>query len=302
MSALTQAVRIFCLALVSAACVSSMPVGTVHASSPWVLVDDFESGPALEGWVNIDAQNDTDPHVPNPQISETHADADTGNRYMIRKPAADGIVGNRKAIGFVPLPIPVKVDETYTFYTRVNVEYFPNNHSFGLVNVAAAEIPVYHYDAFAPLIRITDKRESDGFKNDGTLMVLTGHKTYSRIFNPVTRKPAKPMEPGEWYELWYVVNNKPREAGGQRYDLYVRGGEFETQQPVFEDADFRMQRTLPLTFFMVICNTGPGDAPYGNGGVRYDDIYMAPGRVLSSPLNQTNNDADEVRSELTQEL
>ena len=250
----------------------------------WLLVDDFENHTALEGWTNVDVQNDTDPHVPNPQISDVLEDPETGNRFMLRKPAADGIVGNRKAIGFTPLPVSVNVGETYTFYTRVNVEYFPNNHSFGLGNVPIAEIPEYHYDSFEPMIRITDKRESDGFRNDGTLMVLSGEKSYSRIIDPATGKAAEPLVPGEWYELWYVVNNATREAGGQRYDLLIRGGEFDTQQLVFEKADFRMQRALPLTFFMAISNTGPHDQPYGNGGVRYDDIYMVSGRNLSSPL------------------
>lgn len=253
--------------------------------SAWLLVDNFETGPTLDGWTFIDAQNDTDPHVPEPQVAEIRAEPGTGNRYLVRKPAADGVVGNRKAIGFIPLPVPVQVGETVTFYTRVNVEYFPNNHSFGLVNVAEADIPDYHYDAFEPMIRVTDKWESDGTKNDGTLMVLSGNnKAYSKINNPETGEPAKPLRTDEWYELWYVVNNAPRDEGGQRYDLYVRGGEFETQRFVFEDADFRMRRTLPLSSFMTICNTGPDDRPYGNGGVRYDDIYMAPARNLTSPL------------------
>jgi hypothetical protein len=81
------------------------------------------------------------------------------------------------------------------------------------------------------------------------------------------------------------VNNSRRDAGGQRYDLYIRGGEFAAQQRVFTGAVFRMQRTLPLTNFMAISNTGPYEAPYGNGGVRYDDIYLAPGLTLSSPLD-----------------
>jgi hypothetical protein len=276
---------LICALLVSAACASDIPVEAARNGSPWVLVDNFESGATLEGWVNIDAQNDTDPHVPNPQISEIRKEPGTGNRYMIRKPAADGLVGNRKAIGFLPLPTPVRVSETYTFYTRVNVEYFPNNHSFGLGNVPMAAVSEHNYDSFEPMIRITDKRESDGSVNDGTLTVLSGDKTYSKINNLATGGAARPLEPGEWYELWYVVNNAPRDAGGQRYDLYVRGGEFEKQQLVFEDANFRMRRTLPLTFFMVICNTGPHDAPYGNGGLRYDDIYMASGKTLSSPLH-----------------
>ena len=135
------------------------------------------------------------------------------------------------------------------------------------------------------MIRITDKRESDGSKNDGTLMVLVGDKAYSKIIDPATGAAARPLVPGQWYELWYVVNNAAPGAGGQRYDLYLRGGEFETQARVFEGAEFRVKRTMPLAFFMAISNTGPHRAPYGNGGVRYDDIYMAPGRRLSSPLD-----------------
>ena len=273
------------LLLCCAACTGNSAMNLNTGQYAWLLVDNFESGPTPEGWTFIDAQNDTDPHVPRPQVAEIRVEPGTGNRYLIRKPAADGIVGNRKAIGFIPLPVPVQVGETVTFYTRVNVEYFPNNHSFGLANVAGADIPDYHYDAFEPMIRVTDKWESDGTKNDGTLMVLSGDKkAYSKINNPETGEPAKPLRTDEWYDLWYVVNNAPRDEGGQRYDLYVRGGEFETQQLVFEGADFRMRRTLPLSSFMTICNTGPHDRPYGNGGVRYDDIFMAPDRNLTSPL------------------
>jgi hypothetical protein len=249
------------------------------------LVDDFESEVPLGNWTNIDMQNETDPYVPNPQITEVRIEPDSGNRYMLRKPAAEGVIGNRKAIGFVRLPSPVPVGEIFTIYSRVNVEYFPNNHSFGLSNLGASDIPANGYDSFEPMIRITDKYESDGYKNDGTLMVLTGDKAYSKIINPVTGEPARPLEPGQWYEVWYVLNNGRRDAGGQRYDLYIRGGEFSTQQHVFKGAEFRIQRTLPLIFFMAISNTGSHEAPYGNGGVRYDDIYMAPGRTLSSPLD-----------------
>jgi len=276
--------RVFLL-LCCAACTNNSTVQLDEPHAAWLLVDDFESGPTLNDWTNIDAQNDTDPHVTRPQIAEVRVEPGSGNRYMIRKAAADGVVGNRKAIGFIPLPRPVQVGETYTFYTRVNVEYFPNNHSFGLVNVAEADIPDYHYDAFEPMIRITDKLESDGYKNDGTLMVLSGNKSYSKIKNAETGAPANPMQPGAWYEVWYVVNNTTYGEGGQRYDLYVRGGEFSAQQLAYQGAIFRMQRDMPLTAFMSICNSGPAKAPYGNGGVRYDDIYMSAGRNLSSPLH-----------------
>ena len=248
----------------------------------WLLVDDFESG--LEHWTHVDVENNTDPFVPDPQIAEIRIDAKTDNHFMVRKPAMDGVVGNRKAIGFRSLPVTVPVGETYTFYTRINVEYFPNNQSFGLANVPASEIPEHDYNSFETMIRVTDKLEGNGYKNNGTLQVLGGgDMRYSYIINPATGEPANPMQTDEWYEVWYVVNNAPFDEGGQRYDLYIRGGEFPSQQLVFKDAEFRMKRTLPLQYFMTICNTGPHDAPYGNGGVRYDDIYMAPGRLLTSP-------------------
>ena len=283
LSIITRLAGVF-IALACAACTSQSTAHTDGTPPRWLLVDAFESSAALHNWTNVDAQNDTDPFVPNPQISDIRIEAETGNQYMLRKPAADGVVGNRKAIGFKRLPVPIQVGETYTLYTRINVEYFPNNQSFGLSNTPASDIPDYGYDALEPMIRITDKRESGGQKNDGTLMVLNGYKTYSKIINPSTGDAAQPMAPGKWYEIWCVVNNAEREAGGQRYDLYVRGGEFAVQQRVFAGAVFRMQRTLPLTSFMVISNTGPHDAPYGNGGVRYDDIYIAAGQNLTSPL------------------
>lgn len=252
----------------------------------WVLVDDFESSDALQSWTMFDAQNDTEPFIPSPQISEIRREADTGNSYLLRKPAAEGIVGNRKALAWKALPMPVPVGETATFFTRINVEYFPNNHAFGISNQPGEKIGEMSYDAFEPMIRVTDKIESDGTKNDGTLMVIFGGKNSAKINNPDTGVSAKPLEPGQWYELWYVVDNARSQDGGQTYKLYVRGGEFERQTLVYENAGFRIGREQALQVFMSICNTGPIKSPYGNGGVGYDDIYMATGTELSSPLSR----------------
>lgn len=253
-------------------------ITTAAEQQEWLLVDDFESG--LEKWSHVDVENETDPHVPDPQIAEIRAEAGTNNQYFIKKPAADGLVGNRKAISFAKLPVNVEPGETYTFYTRINVEYFPNNQSFGLTSVPASKIPVENYNSFEPMIRVTDRND-----NTGALQILGGGESrYANIINPATGKSANPLETDEWYELWYVVNNAPYEEGGQRYDIYVRGGEFETQQLAYKDAEFRVKREAPLQFFMSTCNTGPVDNPYGNGGVRYDDIYMTLGLNLSSPI------------------
>lgn len=252
-------------------------------SQSWVLVDDFENTASSQAWMHIDRQNETDPFVPDPQIAETRKEAGVDNSYLLRKPAVDGVVGNRKAISYRALPESIPLGQTYTLYTRVNVEAFPNNHSFGLSNLGADDIADAGYDMFEPMIRLTDKAESDGSKNDGTLMVLSGYKTYAKIENPLTGKSAQPLTPGTWYEIWAVINNALKAEGGQTYDLYVRGGEFASQQQVFSGGVFRMNRDMPLTGFMAIANTGPKKQPYGNGGVRYDDIYLAEGTVLTTP-------------------
>ena len=71
---------------------------------------------------------------------------------------------------------------------------------------------------------------------------------------------------------------------GQQYNVYVQGGEFKTQTLVYKNAKFRMKRELPLIYFLANCNTGPLKKPYGNGGLKYDDLYMSRGINLSSPL------------------
>jgi len=163
----------FTKTLLSFSCSAAVMMGCSDGSSSWVLVDDFEGGAHTPNWTHIDVQNETDPFVPNPQISDIRSDPQAPrNHYLIRKPAAEGVVGNRKAISFAPLPKQIAAGETATLYTRVLVEYFPNNHSFGLSNLDASDVGAAGYDAFEPMIRITDKAESDGSKNDGTLMVL----------------------------------------------------------------------------------------------------------------------------------
>lgn len=249
----------------------------------WLLVDNFESSTPLNAWRLEDPDNRTKPRIERPQVTEVKLENNASNHYLLKKPAADGVIGNRKALSYRPLPYVVKVGERYTFYTRINVEYFPNNHSFGLSNLPADKIAQQNYNAFEPMIRITDKLESNGDQNDGTLMVLSGYKKYSKINNPLTGKAASPLATNTWYELWYVVDNNKLTDGGQQYTLYVRGGEFKHQQKTYDGAVFRMKREQPLTHFVTISNTGSIKSPYGNGGVRYDDIYMAAGQQLSTP-------------------
>lgn len=258
--------------------------GANSTQSNWLLIDDFEST-ELIGWQIADTQNDTKPFVPTPQVTEIRAEQD--NRYLIKKPAADGIVGNRKALTFKTLPKAVEIGETYTFFTRILVESFPNNHAFGISNLTAEEIKQQAYNAFEPTLRVTDKFESNGFKNDGALMVKIDsddkYRQYSNVQNFNEKRSAKPLQTGEWYQIWYVVNNGLLKDGGQTYDVYMQGGEFVEQTLVYKNAAFRMKREQPLINFFANSNTGSVKQPYGNGGLAYDDLYMSKGVDLSNP-------------------
>ena len=252
------------------------------AKERWIRIDNFESPNTMQDWIQADTKNETIPYVDNPQVTEIRDEA-SGNHYLLKKPAKDDVVGNRKALTYRPLPVEIPVGEVYTVYARINVEYFPNNHVFGLSNLDVTGINENDYNALEPSLRVTDKYESNGYKNDGTLMVRKG-QDYEKVWNASAGRSAHPLKTDTWYEVWFVVNNRSVAEGGQTYDVYVRGGaEFPEQQSVYMGADFRMKRELPLTYFLMNCNTGPADKPYGNGGLRYDDLFMIQGEVFSTP-------------------
>lgn len=262
----------------------SSPTYAISAT-PWLLVDDFERK-ALSKWTNVDTQNDTAPFVANPQITDIRSEG--ANQFLIKKPAKDGLVGNRKALSIIALPQTVWVGEVSTFFTQIAVERFPNNHAFGLSNLNVEDILKHDYNAFEPTLRVTDKYESNGFKNDGTLMVKIDsddkYRQYDKIQNYDSNTPAEPLKTAYWYNIWFVVNNKALIEDGQTFDVYMLGGEFTEQTLVFKNARFRMKRELPLTHFFATCNTGPMNKPYGNGGLAYDNIYMSKGINLSTPV------------------
>ena len=171
--------------LTNSFCAHSEESASLSTNTQWLIVDDFEQSMPLSNWLLMDTDNNTQPFINHPQVTEVRLESQTNNHYLIKKPAAEGIVGNRKAMSITKLPITVEVGETFTFYTRIKVEYFPNNHSFGLSNLSAQQIEKQNYNAFEPMIRVTDKLESNGFKNDGTLMVMGDNKSYHKIIHLV---------------------------------------------------------------------------------------------------------------------
>jgi len=76
--------RITVLFVLLTGCTNQAITKTNITLSPWFVVDDFEGAPTLQDWTNIDAQNDTDPFVANPQVSVIRAEPGTNNHYMLR--------------------------------------------------------------------------------------------------------------------------------------------------------------------------------------------------------------------------
>lgn len=126
------------------------PTTSNKALPEWLKITDFESAASLQAWTKLDVQNETQPRVENPQITEIRSESKLGNHYLLKKPAAEGVVGNRKAISIHPLPAPIQLGEVYTFYLRLNVESFPNNHVFGLSDMGPEGIAKYAYNALEP--------------------------------------------------------------------------------------------------------------------------------------------------------
>ena len=277
-------IRMVCICLLSQ---TVCAMSAANEPSTWLLIDDFERGNSVDNWTKADTKNETKPLINEPQVTlrKIETTSKGTNAYLLKKPAPEGVVGNRKALTFKALPQIVEVGEIVTFYTRINVESFPNNHAFGLSNMGPDDIKKHDYNAFEATLRVTDKSESSGLKNTGALMVKVVNG-YANVKHNLAKneRDAKPLEPGQWYKIWYVVNNAPKKQGGQTYDVYLQGGgEFPEQTLVYKNASFRMQREWPLTYFLMNCNTGPIGKPYGNGSLKYDDIYMAKGIRLTRP-------------------
>jgi len=213
-------IALLCCVLVVSACTHQNTLNISPVSGDWEKIDDFESEAPLADWTMIDTFNQTQPKIENPQVTEVRREANSNNRYLIKKPAADGVLGNRNALTFKKLPIAIGVGETYTFYARVNVQAFPNNHVLGLSNLDPQGIIENDYNSLEPSLRITDRFDGNvNFQNDGTLAVRKGN-WYERIINEKTKTYASPMQTDTWYEIWTVVNNSKLAVSKPTKSLY----------------------------------------------------------------------------------
>lgn len=48
----------------------SMDSSISERASPWIKITDFEQDEPLSGWTKLDLQNETQPRVANPQVTE----------------------------------------------------------------------------------------------------------------------------------------------------------------------------------------------------------------------------------------
>lgn len=226
------------------------------AGNSWQLVANFETQDALDGWslFNADAEDvqwEVEP---------------SGNAYLSVRATAEPFT---RTMLIAPLPHTVEVADVVTLYGRMQPESHAVNTVWGLSGQAASAFPSLTYDAFEVIGRMMD---------DAT--------DYITIRDGESYVPARGGDVGDlrldtWYEYWFVVRNGGEASGGQTFDVYWRRDDNDAEPAkVYTNADFRISEEAPLTQFAIIANDGANGA---NGRMRFDDIFLVDGEVLSRP-------------------
>lgn len=234
--------------------VSSCLLAGFHlAAGQWALVDDFEDGD-LEGWTLFTNQPDTS------HTWEVSPDPfEDGNNAML---FSVGINPDKRIVPQIRLPIAAADGEVITFYWRA-VSFGPNrNVSYGLSDTPEGEELDFWSDF-----------EAQTFFGDGALGARNGS---------TTERDLVPYDHNIWYEFWMVVKNGEGVIS-DLFDIYVRGGETTEQTLMIANSNFRNGTTDPIANFAIIAYFGPGGNPDGADPFMYDDLYVAPGEVLSTP-------------------
>lgn len=236
-----------------------------NLSSPvqpsWMLVSNFEYTGTLLDWRYAEAGATIWSVLPGGSASiETEL---SGNRFL-RVSALP--FSSELSHARIPLPRHLEVSETFTLYARMRVEDFATNQVWGLVNVPEPSILDERFDAFDVIGRWTDE--------NGPHQLL--------VRDDLNYVPASgAYEADRWFETWLVVRNGGEASGGQTFDLYARAeGSTAAPTKVYSDAGFRLARETPITQFQIIANNGLAGR---TGGIRYDDLFLAPGEVLEAP-------------------
>jgi hypothetical protein len=181
----------------------------------------------------------------------------------------------------IALPTPVAQNTRATLYFRLWQATFEHNMHIMVSKVPAGDEPdnTALWGNQAAIMRF----------NPGEPAVIESRNGGSYV----PSNPDLVHELTDWYEYWMVLDNSYDSEGNQAgvggYEIYVRGpGETTPRlltwggETTVSFLDFRNQAQAPLETVVLHQNS-----VFGSGTWLIDDLFLAPGEVLTSPYEPT---------------
>ncbi len=166
-------------------------------------------------------------------------------------------------------PLAIDEGDTATLFFRFRPAAATVDHGFGLSDVTTPTA-WGSYEATALVYA------------DGSNVKVRGR--YWNGYDDLTLNGgASGLSPGEWYDVWMVVDNDADVA-----DFYIQGGSIASQRKVGDDLRFRNGTAGNdlTTFFANVGDSGSGTY------VMLDDIHVRPGEDLSTPAAMPQRELD----------
>lgn len=271
---------------------ASMIAGGISPAfgSDWTLLYDFEGESALDGLfatvstVHHELQLHPDPWNP---------------ENTVFYPESGGYgVANHNTL-HVAFEIPhIEPGETVTYYKRYLQAGPGNSYHWTFTPVEVAEISPGFWEPrvwgqFETIVR-------HGLPATPALVEMYNATMYQRLGTLDANDNFVPFVhvDGVWYEYWLVIVNDT-DFLDDRYYLYVRGGQFTEITHLIVEllgsdglptgdyldfAYFRNGTEQPLRTMTISTQSGWQDNPFAGDHFYVDDIYVADGIVLTSPI------------------
>lgn len=259
--------------------------------SDWTLLYDFEGETALDGvfaTVITEGYGELQLH-PDPMNPE--------NTVFYAESGGYGVANHNTL--HVALDMPhIEVDSTVTMYMRYYQAGPSNSFHWTLTPIA---VGLDSADRWEP--RVWGQFEMilrHGLPADPSLVEIGNAGRYMRVGTIGSNENFVPFVhvDGVWYEYWMVIINEI-DPLDDRVHLYVRGGQFSEptllkiqlididNMPTGDYIDFAYLRNgvdQPLRTMTISTQSGWQDNPFAGDHFYVDDIYVANGEVLTSPV------------------
>jgi hypothetical protein len=216
----------------------------------------------------------------------------------------ESLVANSRAITAFDLPSEIPVGSVATFYMRVAFERQETSQHWGLTQYAeptsdaTGDNPTHDY----PDLAVTSQLD---------LWQRNIFYAYNGWWEPAYEDTTKEMLPGDWFEIWYLIQNNELALGGGLFDIYIRGGPFEeiTHLPNPHLSDevkemgitqwgFRNNTDEPIRRWLNIINGGNPNTNFrGTAAMYIDDFWLNVGEMTTEqpplpPIEDTGCEYD----------